>query len=945
MIFSKIIKRIIFALFFIILFLNNNTVLAQYYDTGQDPFKLKWYQINTENFQIIFPKSSEKQAQHLANSLSTVYKRGGVTLNHNPKKIPVIIHNQSVLSNGQVAWAPKGMQIFTCPPQDIYAQDWIDQLATHEFRHVVQIDKLNHGFTRFLYYIFGQQAIGAVIGLYVPRWFLEGDAVCTETALSNSGRGRLPSFEMELKSQVLSKGIYSYRKAVFGSYKDYVPNYYKLGYQIVANSRRKYGTQIWSKALDNVAKHPFLVNPMPLSIKKTTGDNYCEFYNQNLIELENFWHQQQKELIPSSFKIINKNKNNEYINYNCPIFINDSVIIAEKTSLDNIKTFISIDNKGNEKTLFTPGIKINKDLSFAKNFIVWAEIKNDLRWSNKTYSVIKSYNIITKKQKIVTKKTRLFSPVISPNAEKIAAVKVTDTNEYSIVIIDLKSGKTIKEIKILKNKYIITPSWNNDNETLVCVLLSNNGKCIATVNTNNSTVKYLSKSSYTEISKPVFLNNYILFSAAYSGIDNIYAIDTVTKNVFQVTSSQYGAFSPNISIDNKKLIYSDYTAQGYDIARIEIDTTKWIPLNKVKDNSIKLYKYIAKQENGAIDFHHDKDVNFDVEKFSRLKNLINVHSWAPIFIDINNYELSPGFSIFSQNKLSTAFIDFGYNYDANQTFGSYHLGFTYKGFYPIIDTKFNYGKKLDIDDKSNIITVNELSISTGAKLPLNVSKGKYYRKLQPSVKYDYFKNFPTTETTNYHRHTFNGLSYGLHSYNIIKTSKKDIYPRWGQILDLNFRNTSFDNKDSSSIFSIATVCYFPGLFNHHGLRVYGGFQKKTIKFFRYSDLIAYPRGYYNQFDDELTSVSFTYKFPILYPDYDLSFLAYVKRVKLALFFDYAQGELNSKINYYKSTGFELTSDVHLFRIIVPFEFGVGCYYKPETNTFFNKFLFSMNLNF
>ncbi len=937
-------KRIILVFFFIVLLLSNKILLAQYYDTGQDPFKLKWYQINTDNFQIIFPENSDKQAQQLANSLQHLYNRGSFTLNNKPKKIPVIVHNQSVLSNGQVAWAPKGMQIFTCPPQDIYAQDWIDQLATHEFRHVVQIDKLNHGFSKFLYHIFGQQAIGAVIGLYVPRWFLEGDAVCTETALSNSGRGRLPSFEKELKSQVLSKGIYSYRKAVFGSYKDFVPNYYKLGYQIVANSRRKYGTQIWSKALDNVAKRPFLVNPFPLSIKKTTGYNYKKFYNQNLIELESFWREQQNELTFSDFSVANKNKKNKYINYDCPNFINDSVIIAEKTSLDNIKTFVSIDRKGNERLLFTPGIKINKDLSSAKNIIVWAEIKNDLRWSNKTYSEIKSYNINTKQQKIISRKTRLFSPVISPKAEKIAAVKVTAQNEYSIVVIDLISDKIIKEIKLAQNNFIITPAWNNNNEILVCVLLSNKGKCIATVNTLNSSVRYLTKFSYDEISKPIFFKNYILFSAAYSGIDNIYAVDTLSKNIFQVTSSQYGASSPNVSEDNDKIIYSDYTAQGKDIAVIKVDTSKWIPVDKVKNNSIKLYKYISKHENGAIDFNHDEDINFEIKKFSRFENIRNVHSWAPVFINFDNFELSPGLSILSQNKLSTAFIDFGYSYESNQTLGHYHLGVIYKGFFPVIDTKLKYGQKLDLDDNLNTIIVDDLSISAGVNLPLNISRGKYYRRLQPLVKYDYFKNFPH-ESDDYHRHTFNGLSYGLYSYNIIKTSKKDIYPKWGQTLNLNYRNTSFDNKDSSSIFSVASVCYFPGLFNHHGLRIYGAFQKKTTNFFRYSDLIAYPRGYYNQFDDELYSVAFTYKFPVLYPDYDLSFLAYIKRVKLALFYDYAQGKLNSKINYYKSTGIELTSDLHIFRFLIPLEFGIGCYYKPETNTFFNKILFSANLNF
>ncbi|MBE9466801.1 MAG: hypothetical protein IMY72_00610 [Bacteroidetes bacterium] len=940
----KIVKRIIFILFFIILLLSNKILLAQYYDNGQDPFKLKWLQINTDNFQIIFSKSSEKQAQHLANSLTSVYKRGGLSLNQQPKKIPVILHNQSVISNGMVAWAPKGMQIYTCPPQNTYAQDWLDQLATHEFRHVVQIEKLNHGFSKFMYYIFGQQAIGGIVGLCVPKWFLEGDAVCTETALSNSGRGRLPSFEKELKSQVLTKGIYSYRKAVFGSYKDFVPNYYKLGYHIVANSRKKYGTKIWNNALDNVAKRSFLFNPFPLGIKKVTGYNYKNFYNQNLIELESLWRNQQKELTFSDFKIVNKNKKRKYINYESPNFIDHSSVIAEKTSLDNIKTFVKIDDNGAEKILFAPGIKNNENLSFAENIVVWAEIRNDLRWSNKNYSEIKSYNIISKQEKTLTKKSRFFIPVISPNAEKIAAVKVTVQNEYSIVIFDLKSNNITKEIKLPQNNFIITPSWNNDNKTLACILLSNKGKCIATVNTVNSQVKYLTKYSFDEISKPVFLKKYILFSAAYSGIDNIYALDTLSKNIFQLTSSQYGASSPKVSANNDEIIYSDYTAQGNEIAVINVDTSKWISLDNIKDNSIKLYKEISKQENGAIDFSHNNDVRFATKKFSRLKNLVNVHSWAPLFINVDNFELTPGFSILSQNKLSTAFIDLGYNYNANQTLGSYHFGFTYKGFYPIIDTKFNYGEKLDIDNNYNIIKVDELIISIGTKLPLNISEGKYYRKLQPSIKYDYMKVYPPEFYSSMHN-TFNGMSYGLYTYNIIKTSKKDIYPRWGQILNLNYRNTSFDSKDSSSIFSVSTVCYFPGLFNHHGLRVYAGFQKKRTDLFRYSDFVAYPRGYYNKFDDELSSVSITYKFPILYPDCDLSFLAYIKRIKMALFFDYAHGVFNSKSNYYKSTGIELTSDFHIFRFLLPLEFGIGCYYKPETNTFFNKILFSASFDF
>jgi len=122
-----------------------------------------------------------------------------------------------------VLWAPKRMEIFTCPPQDTYAENWLQQLAIHEYRHVVQIDKLNQGMTKVLTYVFGEQATGAILGLFIPLWLVEGDAVCTETALSNSGRGRLPSFEMKLRAQTLTKINLNYDKAVFGSYKIICP--------------------------------------------------------------------------------------------------------------------------------------------------------------------------------------------------------------------------------------------------------------------------------------------------------------------------------------------------------------------------------------------------------------------------------------------------------------------------------------------------------------------------------------------------------------------------------------------------------------------------------------------------------------------------------------------------------------------------------------------------
>jgi len=97
------------------------------------------------------------------------------------------------------------------------------------------MQKLKQGTTNVLYYMFGDQAIGAIMGIFLPFWFIEGDAVYSETIFSKSGRGRSPDFTMDLKAQVLDKKIYPYDKALYGSFRDYVPDHYTLGYELVLN--------------------------------------------------------------------------------------------------------------------------------------------------------------------------------------------------------------------------------------------------------------------------------------------------------------------------------------------------------------------------------------------------------------------------------------------------------------------------------------------------------------------------------------------------------------------------------------------------------------------------------------------------------------------------------------------------------------------------------------
>jgi len=305
---------------------------SQFYERGQDPAFIRWKQIRTENYQIIFPESYVNEAQRLANILEYAYNYVSFSLKNKPRKISVIIHNYSVRFNGFVAWAPKRMELYPTSPQDIYPQEALEQLALHELRHVVQVDKLHQGLTRILYYVFGEMATGVISGM-LPIWYLEGDAVATETALSRAGRGRLPSFEMKLRALSLEKGrVYRYDKAYLGSYKDYVPDYYQYGYPMIAYSRQKYGSRWWDQSLNYVARNPYLINPIHFSLYNHLGLNKRRLYDATFRELGNQWNKDAGELQFIAFDTLNIRNRDLYTSYRFPQYLNDSVIIIEKSS-------------------------------------------------------------------------------------------------------------------------------------------------------------------------------------------------------------------------------------------------------------------------------------------------------------------------------------------------------------------------------------------------------------------------------------------------------------------------------------------------------------------------------------------------------------------------------------------------------------------------------------
>jgi hypothetical protein len=94
---------------------------------------------------------------------------------------------------------------------------------------------------------------------------------------------------------------------------------------------------------------------------------------------------------------------------------------------------------------------------------------------------------------------------------------------------------------------------------------------------------------------------------------------------------------------------------------------------------------------------------------------------------------------------------------------------------------------------------------------------------------------------------------------------------------------------------------FPGIGRHHGLQLYGGYQKKNIAFYPFSDIISFPRGYTEIARDEIYSFSAMYSMPLFYPEWQIGNLLYFKRFKTSIFYDFPRVPVsNDPVSFHQS---------------------------------------------
>ena len=936
---------------------------AQFYITGQPPASVKWKQINTENFKLIYPETFSSQAFRLAGLLEDSRDLTSHTLGHRPAKIPVLVHNHNSRSNGLVVWAPRRMELYTTPPQSAHGGEWLQHLAVHEQRHVVQIDKMNKGLTKFAFHLFGEQASGIAL-VQLPLWFLEGDAVLSETTLTHSGRGRTASFEMPLRALLLSdKERYSYDKYLFGSYKDYVPDHYQYGYQLVSTLRQEYGPDIWANTIDHLARWPVIPGAFTRSLRSQTGSGLEELHEIVLTRIGKEWENTPEETdgVNNYPDIINRRTDEVYHNYRYPVWMGDSVIISLKTGLGQVSELVKLDMEGNEKSLIYTGQLSAPVLSSSDSRVAWSEFKSDIRWGLRQFSVIKIYDTHTGTERRISSGSRYFAPAFAPDGLFLAVIEVDPENRNSIILINSVTGEEAGRYPGKEGKNLQQPSWSRDGNEIYVTSVCNEGTGIMALDMKTGDWRDLVAPSFVNISGVFECDDMVCFHSDISGIDNLYATKPGSGRLYRVSNSYMGAFEGNLSSSGRKLAFSEYSAEGFNLAVSDFNMSTLRHFEGTSYYRRDNMETLVSDESGIMPDTSSNPGHWQSNPYRKGLHLFRFHSWAPFYYDYKEFNIQeqpvyPGVTLLSQNLLGTANTILGYSYQKGRHI--VHGNFIYRGWYPVIEAGFDYGDEPVVFQGRDTIGAgdqaqfNGFNLNGTISLPLNFSGGSHIAGIEPLARFTYNNSLYHYDREDTYKRGMSILQTQFRAYRYRRRSMRDLAPEWGQILRWQRRSAPFESENLGVINALELTLYFPGIYRHHSLRISAATQSQEPEKYSFSGLISLPAGYPRQSGERLQVFKSSYSFPLIYPDLAVPGILYLKRVHCGLFADAGINSYRKAVDgpnlktWHReelfSWGGSVTSNFHLFRFIAPVNMTAGFAHIPSGDKF--EFIFSIALD-
>ena len=877
---------------------------AQFYVTGDDPGHLKWYSINTDSYEVIYPEGADSLAKVYAGKLEKfkipVSRTSGyITGEGDGKLMPVVLHAYNT-SNGSVAWAPKRMDLFTVP--SAYSPEpfpWSTMLSVHESRHVTQMQFGMTGNLKYCTWIFGEMFNILASLLYPGMAMIEGDAVIAETALTNSGRGRTADFLNYYRVAFDNGDTRSWEQWRYGSQKNYAPNYYALGYLTLGGFRYLYDCPDFTDQAQHLAaRNPLDLGAFYTTAKKVSGKKFNDAFKEVRDTMTAIWAADAAARAPFMPSETVSKESRHYTDY-VGMTTAGKDLYAIKKGFVNAPALVRIGADGREAILSNFSHETsNLKWSDTQKKLYWSESVQDPRWSMKFSSRIRYADPAKTGKKSLTKEKTglLYNP--AADAEGISAVEYLVEGRSAVVRIDQTTGEKVSYAVAPDSLQLVEIVEGGD--ILYATAISENGYGIYSY--SNMEWKMLLEPSPVMMTDFKHCREGLMFCSDRTGVNELYVFNPSSREVIQRTNTKYGSEEHQWSEDGQYLYYTSQTMKGKHIFRTHADSLIRRQVNFFERYSYPIAEKLAQQEKAAalkdgateavpqVPLKHSEP-----KRYRKLSHMFNIHSWAPVYVNVDRImnmsfdyiwqAASLGISGIMQNRLATAVGEFGYSahpdpYNPDKWRHSGHAKLTYSGLYPVIEASVDFNDRAArqyyacayIQDNKTGMEVRSTELSNpylqgklSMYIPWNFSDGGWYRGLIPKVTYtisnDMFNTAMTMMSTLPEdgcvqgNPTFIGVTEGknmirqsltasLRGYTSLAIPNSAVYPRWGLGIEAGASTGLESYQYLAPMGYLYAYGYVPGFTRTQGLKLTASLQTTLRKdsYFSLPLIDVLPRG-------------------------------------------------------------------------------------------------------
>ncbi len=847
---------------------------------GLLPPTTNWQQLTNDSLRIIYPEGNEATARRVASLMMKFAAADPIARDSRYAPISVLLQPYTNVSNGYVGLAPYVSEFYIQPnenPFELGSLPWTDLLAIHEYRHVQQVNAVNTSISHIVKVIFGDIAFSGMYGLATSNWLREGDAVYAETKWTPQGRGRLSRFTLPFREKCKEPQPWNYYQLRNGSYKKYLPDHYPLGYLMVQYGNHAFGENTWDTIFRVAPKMKPIYDPFSGVTKRYYGKSNRNLYLDAMKYYGAQWNSTQRsDMVYDAVPISVRNQESAFFDMNYPDAA-DSSIYCVITTFDSIATFFQITPEGHRERILSTGLQQDTYFDYSRGRLVWTELRFDPRWIRQDQNVIVVYDMAHHRKMDIVPEKGYYTPSLDPTGTRIVALHVNQQGEYALRIVDAEDGHLIHTLPNPENQYVSSPIFSHDGIHIVATARNQWGQ-MALIKQNIITgdIHTITPYTYAVIGKPAEAGAYIYAACGIGDLDQIYAIDS-TGSFYQVSEGGRAHYNPTYDPARHTLVCEEYMLQGKKLVYLPLEPSTWQKINI--GNGIP---EVAGASGRNLLTEPATDSTFSIRKYSPWSDIIHIHSWL-----ITANEPVWGVELRSDDIMSSTSIAAGYNYNRNNKVYGPYFDVRFGMWYPQINVGYRKENRNEFNEEGEKYrSINE-EVYAGVVVPLEFTPGPYLRTFQVSSIFHNGINRLNPAQPNTNNLHYNYISNRIVFINARRRAHRQPLPSWGQHLDISYAG-NISNATISQWYARADLA-FPSIAASNYILLTGEVLQQNLNpgAVQLNSRYAGARGYYVPDDADNYRVGLTYGFPLVYPDFGLGNILYMRRIRLQPFYDFA----------------------------------------------------------